>query len=221
MQQTKTRSVNFKFARISSVAKDLKVFPSRGVIKVAGGLSTKQGVMGIGSSVLSPYLSLVTGEEEVLPNVGALTLEKQEEEVMVAKEEVMVAEEEIMVDGAVCGICLPPPRHDGRCVSSFVFVDLERACGNLDSEIIQIGFCTANTEGLANIFPEGKIDPVASHMSHKIVATVNGQLKRKGRILPFGNLKTAAEEFIMFLQNFRSQNGKKAVLCCHGDDMVT
>jgi hypothetical protein len=74
---------------------------------------------------------------------------------------------------------------------------------------------------LANIFPEGKIDPVASHMSHKIAATVNGQLKRQGRILPSGNLKTAAEEFIMFLQNFRSQNGKKAVICCHGDDMVT
>ena len=68
-----------------------------------------------------------------------------------------------MVDGAIGGIGLPPPPHDGRCVSSFVFVDLERACGNLDSEIIQIGFCTANTEGLANIFPEGKIDPVASH----------------------------------------------------------
>ena len=43
--------------------------------------------------MLSPYLSLVTGEEEVLPNVGALTLEEQEEEVMLAEEEVMLAEE--------------------------------------------------------------------------------------------------------------------------------
>ena len=59
VQQTKTRCVKFKLARSSNVAKDLKVFPSRGVIKVAWGLSTKQGVMGIVSSVLSPYLSLV------------------------------------------------------------------------------------------------------------------------------------------------------------------
>ena len=36
MQQTKTRCVKFKLARSSNVAKDLKVFPSSGVIKVAG-----------------------------------------------------------------------------------------------------------------------------------------------------------------------------------------
>ena len=36
VQQTKTMCMNFKLARTWIVAKDLKVFPSRGVIKVAG-----------------------------------------------------------------------------------------------------------------------------------------------------------------------------------------
>ena len=125
------------------------------------------------------------------------------------------------LDGAIGGISVSP--HDGMSVSSFsrfIFVDLERACGNLDSEIIQIGFCSANDAGLANIFPKGKIDPGCSRMSHKIVAAGN-VLKRNGKILPSGTLKTAAEEFIRFLKKFQSQNGKKAVLCCHGEDMVT
>ena len=57
-------------------------------------------------------------------------------------------------------------------------------------------------------------------MSHKIVAAGNF-LKRNGKIPPSTTLKTAAEEFIRFLKKFQSQNGKKAVLCCHGEDMVT
>ena len=148
------------------------------------------------------------GGEEALPNVDVLTLEE-------------VAQEEVHLDGAIGGISVSP--HDGMSVSSFsrfIFVDLERACGNLDSEIIQIGFCSANDAGLANIFPKGKIDPGCSRMSHKIVAAGN-LLKRNGKILPSTTLKTAAEEFIRFLKKFQSQNGKKAVLCCHGEDMVT
>ena len=65
---------------------------------------------------------------------------------------------------------------------------------------LKIGFCSANDEGLADIFPKGKIGPVTSHLSHKIVATENGQLVRKGIILPTSNLKTATEEFIKMVK---------------------
>ena len=121
--------------------------------------------------------------------------------------------EEVLLDGAIGGI--------GLHTSSFIFVDLERACGNLDSEIIQLGYCSAMDEGLVNVFPKGKIDPGGSFMSHKIVAAPGNKLRRKGKTLPSGDLREAADKFISFLKRFASINGKKPVLCCHGDDMET
>ena len=60
MQQTKTRCVKFKLARSSNVAKDLKVFPSSGVIKVAGRSFKYLKTRGDGNCQFrTPYLSLV------------------------------------------------------------------------------------------------------------------------------------------------------------------
>ena len=64
VQQTKTRCVKFKLARSSNVAKDLKVFPSRGVIKVAGRSFKILKTRGDGNWQFRAISILVTGADK-------------------------------------------------------------------------------------------------------------------------------------------------------------
>lgn len=97
-------------------------------------------------------------------------------------------------------------------------VDLERAGGPDDCEIIQLGYALGLQSGSSIIMPRGKIDRVGSKLSHKF--TVVGKVMKKENVeVKTETMFEAGKKILKFIQE--KSAGRSVYMVCHGNDMKT
>ena len=97
--------------------------------------------------------------------------------------------------------------------AAYVFLDLERAAGPLDAEIIQVAAVSGHLRTIFNCYinPRGGIDPHCSANSHKL-SVHNGQLYKDGGIIEDAvSLDTCITRFIAFLREVKEFVGSIAI----------
>ena len=101
--------------------------------------------------------------------------------------------------------------------SSYVFVDLEKADGSYDSEIIQIGMVSGHsrTSLNINIMPRGGLNKVAASKSHQM-KLVGGFLTKNGVQLETISAGEAVLKFIRHLEDIKNFTEKDLTLVFHG-----
>ena len=97
-------------------------------------------------------------------------------------------------------------------------LDLERACGPDDCEIIQLGYALGLQSGSSFIMPRGKIDRVGSKLSHKF--EIVGQVMKKENVeVKTETMFEAGKKLLKFIKDVSA--GRSVYLVCHGNDMKT
>ena len=101
--------------------------------------------------------------------------------------------------------------------SSYVFVDLEKADGAYDSEIIQLGVVSGHNRTSLNIYikPRGGLNLVGAQKSHGM-KIVRGFLTYNGQRLDTISADEAVTSFIRHLETIKSFTQKELTLVFHG-----
>ena len=104
--------------------------------------------------------------------------------------------------------------------AAYVFLDLERAAGPLDAEIIQVAAVSGQLRTRFNCYitPRGGIDPYCSANSHKL-SVRNGQLYKDDVLIEDAvSLDTCITRFIAFLREVKEFVGNLAItVVMYGD----
>lgn len=108
-----------------------------------------------------------------------------------------------------------------RWESSYIFVDVERASGGSDSEMIQLAMTSGHgrTEFNSYIKPVGGLDPVAASVSHKM-KIIRGELSLRGQKLPVLPLNEVCVKFIDHLRQIKDFTRTDLTLVFHGDQDI-
>ena len=100
-----------------------------------------------------------------------------------------------------------------------VAYDTERAAGPHNSEMIELSYTSEQESGQFFIKPMGRIDKIASDLSCQITV-VRGKMYKKKIEVEHVTLKEACEKFIIHLEMI-GKSGKKPIIACHGEDLLT
>ena len=102
----------------------------------------------------------------------------------------------------------------------FIYFDLERAGGNTESEVIQIGYTDGQLSESIYIQPSGGISKNSSKYSHKMTLSKSGKLiSSSGGSTGVSSLNEAAEKFINFIKRKKEESGKDVCLVFYGGDV--
>ena len=102
----------------------------------------------------------------------------------------------------------------------FVTVDLEKAAGPVDAEMIQLAYNAASKSGCSYILPNGALDRIAAKKSHHLEKFGNS-LSKNGKIIKHESLEVAAQKFLDFLSEVGAEsNQRKIVLISHGGNDI-
>jgi hypothetical protein len=161
-----------------------------------------------------------TGTPVCNPGVAPSKKKKQREQMSkwVDKKEKLRTEEEESsgVNEEVSNVMQPGSTQKGK---KFIFFDLERAGGNIESEIIQIGFTDGQNSESIFIQPKGKISKQSSKYSHKMSLSKSGKLATStGGFIKCSSLIDAAERFISFIKLKKDECGQDPCLVFYGGD---
>ena len=101
----------------------------------------------------------------------------------------------------------------------FIYFDLERAGGNTESEVIQIGYTDGQLSESIYIQPSGGISKNSSKYSHKMTLSKSGKLiSSSGGSTGVSSLNEAAEKFLNFIKRKKEESGKDVCLVFYGGD---
>ena len=101
----------------------------------------------------------------------------------------------------------------------WVFFYLERSGGNIESELIQIGYTDGEKSESWFIQPKGKISEQSSKYSHKMSLNKFGKLvSSTGVSLKCSSLFEAAESFVKFIKVKKDECGEDLSLVFYGGD---
>ena len=115
-------------------------------------------------------------------------------------------------------------KHLAKLNVSFIFLDIERAGGASDCEIISLAARTGWDDEIPGgpgsfevfILPVGNIDPVASSMSHKMSKSGGVLLNGRREELVTTDLKSALSEFVTYVKKVEEMSIKPVHLITHG-----
>ena len=135
----------------------------------------------------------------------------------VEKQESLRSQKSKICEGVKENIDLEQP---GKMKSgNYIFFDLERAGGNIESEIIQIGYTDGKRSESIFIQPRGKISMHSSKYSHKMRLNNSGKLVTStGVPIKCSSLFEAAEQFIKFIKKKKDESEEDLSLIFYGGD---
>ena len=102
---------------------------------------------------------------------------------------------------------------------TYIYFDVERAGGNIESEIIQIGYTDGDQSESSFIQPKGNISKQSSKHSHKMSLNKSGKLVNSaGVLIKCISLFEAAEKFITYIKVKKEESGEDVSLVFYGGD---